>query len=746
MLSWAPCFIAPDGDSDPARVVRMRAALAPAISGDTIVSAVLRLTALGVVEARLDGARIGSSVLTPGWSSYQWRLRYAEHDLDPHLLNAGSVLELDLGAGWYAGRLGFYGSRGLYGERAAAAAELTITYADGSTRVVVTDESWEWAPSPSIRADLYDGQDIDARVGDPATWRAVTTVPTPAASIEPYVGPPIERQEYLEPLRIWYSPSGRLLIDFGQNLVGWLRLSVHGSRGSTIVARHAEVLEGGELAVRPLRTARATDTFILSGGPDVFEPTFTFHGFRYAEITGWTGSTAELHDALRAVVIGSSMRRIGRFSSSHPQLNRFHDNVVWGMRGNFVDVPTDCPQRDERLGWTGDLAVFAPTAVFLFDAQDFLTDWMLDLTAETEHTGGVVPFVVPNMFALERGAESDPVLGSPFPTAVWGDAAVWVPWALFQHDGDKARLGRLYRAMTLHGEAVARVLSADGVWDRGFQFGDWLDPLAPPDDPAASRTPPTLVATASGYRTFGILASAADILGHEADAERWRSIATRVRAGFRSHYVHNGALQIETETAYALAIVFGLLTEGERDTAGARLAALVRANGHRISTGFAGTAYLTEALSESGYVDDAYALLLQTECPSWLYQVEMGATTVWERWDSMLPDGSVNPGEMTSFNHYALGSVADWMHRTVGGIAPLEPGYRRVLIAPRPGPGLEWCETSIELPSGPVRVRWRVVGDLVALTVDTAAPAVVRWRDLADIELPPGHHELTLSR
>jgi alpha-L-rhamnosidase len=219
-----------------------------------------------------------------------------------------------------------------------------------------------------------------------------------------------------------------------------------------------------------------------------------------------------------------------------------------------------------------------------------------------------------------------------------------------------------------------------------------------------------------------------------------------VRAGFRSHYVHNGALQIETETAYALAIVFGLLTEGERDTAGARLAALVRANGHRISTGFAGTAYLTEALSESGYVDDAYALLLQTECPSWLYQVEMGATTVWERWDSMLPDGSVNPGEMTSFNHYALGSVADWMHRTVGGIAPLEPGYRRVLIAPRPGPGLEWCETSIELPSGPVRVRWRVVGDLVALTVDTAAPAVVRWRDLADIELPPGHHELTLSR
>ncbi|MEO6116732.1 MAG: family 78 glycoside hydrolase catalytic domain, partial [Pseudolysinimonas sp.] len=495
-----------------------------------------------------------------------------------------------------------------------------------------------------------------------------------------------------------------------------------------------------------LRSALATDRFTLSGGNDVFEPTFTFHGFRYAEINGWTGSIAELQRAIRAVVIGSAMKRRGRFTTSHPLLNRFHENVVWGMRGNFVDVPTDCPQRDERLGWTGDLAVFAPTAAFLFDSHDFLTDWMLDLTAETEHANGIVPFVVPNMFALEAGAADNPVLGSPLPTAVWGDAAVWVPWALYQSDGDETRLARLYRAMALHGNAVAGVLADDGLWDRGFQFGDWLDPLAPPDDPGAARTPSTLVATASGYRSLDVLAQAAGILGHADDAVRWRRLAARVRSGFRTHFVVDGGLTVETETAYSLAIVFGLLDAHELCSAGERLAQLVRDNGHRIGTGFAGTAYVTEALSNTGHIDDAYGLLLQTECPSWLYPVTMGATTVWERWDSMLPDGSINPGEMTSFNHYALGSVADWMHRTVGGIAPLQAGYRKILIAPRPGPGLDWCDTSLELPSGPVRVRWRVLGETVSLKIDIGAPAVVRWPGSTDIELAPGHHELTLSR
>ncbi len=745
-------FIAPDDHSDPARVVRIRTTIGDDVLGEPadahggIVGATLRWTALGIVEVRLDGRPIDESVLTPGWSSYQWRLRYAEQRIEPERLRAGGTLELTLGAGWYAGRLGFYESRALYGDRPAAAAELTIEYADGKSSHVFTDETWQWAPSSTTSADLYDGQVIDARIGEPEAWGAVEAVPSPAGALEPYVGPPITRQEQILPQHVWRSPSGRLLVDFGQNLVGWLRLSVCGRAGAEISMRHAEVLEADEIGVRPLRTALATDRFILSGGHDVFEPTFTFHGFRYAEITGWTGSMEDLRHALRAVVIGSTMRRTGRFTSSNPLLNRFHENVVWGMRGNFVDVPTDCPQRDERLGWTGDLAVFAPTATFLFDVQDFLTDWMLDLIAETEQTDGVVPFVVPNMFALEPGAADNPVLGSPLPTAVWGDAAVWVPWALYQHDGDTARLARLYRAMALHGDAVARVLDEDGLWDRGFQFGDWLDPTAPPKDPGASRTPTGLVASASGYRSFDLLAQAATALGRTSDSERWRELASRVRSGFRTHFVEESRLTVETETAYSLAIVFGLLDAEELAPAGERLAQLVRSNGHRINTGFAGTAFVTDALSATDHIEDAYGLLLQTQCPSWLYPVTMGATTVWERWDSMLVDGSINPGEMTSFNHYALGSVADWMHRVVGGIAPLEPGYRRILVAPRPGPGLDWCNTTLELPSGRVKVRWRVVDGVVALTVDTVAPAVVRWPGMVDRELPPGHHELTLSR
>jgi alpha-L-rhamnosidase len=405
-----------------------------------------------------------------------------------------------------------------------------------------------------------------------------------------------------------------------------------------------------------------------------------------------------------------------------------HRNVVWGTRGNFLDVPTDCPQRDERMGWTGDLAAFAPSAAFLFDVAGFLGDWLVDLDLEQRAAGGLVPFVVPDVLKYTPPHDVD----EPESTAVWSDAAVWVPWALWQAYADRDALARAYGAMAAHVRRVATLLSDTGLWDTGFQFGDWLDPTAPPDEPFRAKADNGVVATACLHRTARTVAQAAAVLGRGDDAEHFADLADRTRTAFAKHYVgDDGRIHSDAVTAYALAIHFGLLDDRTRELAGDRLAALVAAGGHHIATGFAGTPYVCDALVETGHLDDAYRLLLQRECPSWLYPVTMGATTVWERWDSMLPDGRINPGQMTSFNHYALGAVADWLHRTVGGIAPAEPGYRTVRVAPRPGGGLTWAECSLDTPRGRIAVAWRL-DPSGALDVDVTVPDQVT----AEIDVP----------
>jgi alpha-L-rhamnosidase len=414
-------------------------------------------------------------------------------------------------------------------------------------------------------------------------------------------------------------------------------------------------------------------------------------------------------------------------------LDQLHRNVVWGLRGNVVDVPTDCPQRDERLGWSGDLAVFASTAAFLYDVDAFLRDWLLDLDAEQRAADGRVPFVIPDVL---KYIPQPPGRHTPESTAIWGDAAVWVPWALWEAYGDVDVLAQAYDAMAAHVRRVESLLSPTGLWDTGFQFGDWLDPTAPPDKPADAKADKGVVATACLYRSARLTADAAQILGRAADADSFRALAERTRAAFTEHYVaDDGTVHSDAQTVYALAIVFGLLDEPVRQRAGDRLAALVAESGYRISTGFAGTPFVTDALTATGHLDDAYRMLLQTESPSWLYSVTMGATTVWERWDSMLPDGSINPGEMTSFNHYALGAVADWMHRVIGGIAPAEPGYRTVRVAPRPGGGLTWARTSLETRHGRVAVEWRVLEG--ELEVDVTVPDGVT----AEVDLPDGRRQ-----
>jgi len=745
---WSAAMISPVDDFAGAPLLRTEFALEP--GHGTVRAAELAVSSLGIFEAYLNGRAVGPDVLSPGWSSYEWRLRYRTYDVKD-LLAPSTVLGISLGNGWSRGRLGWNGNRAFYGDRLAVIAQLEVTFTDGHRQLVRTDQRWRAGPSATLANDLYGGQVIDARrAGDGwmhpgaalAGWGGVESLAFDTGRLTPYIGPPVVRHEAVAPVGIWRSPSGRTLVDFGQNLVGWLRFTVQGAAGTEIIIRHAEVLEHGELGVRPLRSAQATDRFVLSGEMDHFEPTKTFHGFRYAEVTGWPAELAA--SDLEAVVVHSDLRRTGYFECSDPMLNQLHANVSWGMRGNFLDVPTDCPQRDERLGWTGDIAVFAPSAVFLYDVDGFLRDWLRDLAAEQQAQDGLVPAVIPDVLKYEPSPSSLAGLG---PIAIWSDAAVWVPWALWQAYGDRAVLADQYTSMTAHARRVESLLSPAGLWDTGFQLGDWLDPQAPPGDPFRAKADSHVVATACAYRTATIVANCAQELARPEDARYFRVLAERVRAAFNQHYVdRNGIIASDCVTVYALAITFGLLDEQLRARAADRLSRLVRENGYRISTGFAGTPYVTDALTQTGHLDDAYRLLLERQCPSWLYPVTMGATTIWERWDSMLPDATINPGEMTSFNHYALGAVADWMHRTVGGIAPLTPGYAAVLIAPQPGGGLTWARSRLETRHGLVDVHWHETGH--DLTVETVIPAgvtgVLRLPGEPDRELACGPQIITV--
>lgn len=718
-VRWKARMISPRAEFNGAPLLRTEYLLAG--SPAEINRATLHFSALGIAAMTLDGIPVTDDLLAPGWSSYEWRLRYRSVDVTG-LMRSRGVLGASLGNGWFRGRLTWTGQRGFYGDRLGLIAQMEVEYVDGRRQLIGTDANWLAGPSATTANDLYDGQTIDARERDESWtglgaelegWATVEELPFDARRLTPYLGPPVRRQQELSPQRIWTAPSGRTLIDFGQNLVGWTRLTVNGESGQRITVRHAEVLDDGELCLRPLRSARATDRFILSGAIDTFEPTMTLHGFRYAELEGWAGELPE--DAIVAVVVHSDLRRIGHFNCSDPLVQRLHDNVVWALRGNFVDVPTDCPQRDERLGWTGDIAVFAPTAAFLYDVDGFLRDWLQDLASE-QHHAGFVPYVVPDVLKYIRPTAVE--LENPNTTAIWGDAAVWVPWALYEAYGDARILHEQYDSMAGHLRRIEGLLSPSGLWDQGFQWGDWLDPSAPPEDPINARANAGVVATACAYRTATIVSEAARLTNNQSDADHFTALARRVRDAFNRHYVlDNGRLLSDVPTVYALAIVFDLLTEPARSSAGERLAALTRKDGYRIGTGFAGTPFVSDALTQTGHVDDAYGLLMQTSCPSWLYPVTMGATTIWERWDSMLPDGSINPGEMTSFNHYALGAVADWLHRVAGGLAPLEPGYARVLVAPRPGGNLVWAKTSLETRWGKVEVAWRLRESCLTLTV-----------------------------
>ena len=729
---WTAQFVSP-------REIGAIGSPAPVLKGvlqlpEGVTRARLYSTAHGIYLPELNGARVGDDELAPGWTAYQQRLRYQTYDVTDLVRSGENKLEFLIGNGWYRGRLGFHGKDALYGDRLAVLAQLEVTTADGEVHVFGSDDTWTAHESAIIADDIYDGQRTDLRrPTGPAT--PVDVLDADLTLLVAPDGPPVRVTDVLPALEITTSPSGKTLVDFGQNVVGRVRLTVRGgAEGDEIVLRHAEVLEDGELGVRPLRTAKATDTYVLAGPDEVIlDSPLTFHGFRYAEVTG----VRDLRVGdLEAVVINSDLRRTGWFESSDELLNRFHENVVWGMRGNFVDVPTDCPQRDERLGWTGDLQVFSPTASFLFDTAGFLTNWLADLAAEQKKDGSV-PYVVPDIFRQPGPA-----------TAAWGDAATIVPWVIYERTGDSGLLARQLPSMRAWVDRMADLAGSDLLWTGGFQFGDWLDPTAPPDNPFRAKADPDVIATAHLARSAEVVAQAAEVVGDAELAREYADLAARVRQAFVAEYTTEGGRVLsDAATTYALALQWALLpTEEQRRRAGERLADLVRTAGFRISTGFVGTPLMADVLADTGHPELAYRLLLQTGCPSWLYAVTMGATTVWERWDSMLPDGSINPGQMTSFNHYALGAVADWMHRRVAGLAPGDPGYRTIVVHPLPTSKLTSASARHLTPYGEAAVSWsRENGQLkLEVTVPVGSRAEVHVPgESTPINVGHGTHEWT---
>lgn len=687
-------------------------------------SARLYITGLGIYEAEINGQPVSEDVLAPGYTSYQYRHVYDTYDVTKLLRSGNNTIGVVVAQGWYGGRLFPLNDVPVelyYGYSLGAQALLRVQMDNGTVVNIPTDGSWKGTnQAPLTDAGIYDGVSYDSRldyaftnwsqpVFDDRTWSAASTLAPLTAELASPDAPPVRRQRTFPPKQITKSPSGKTIIDFGQNFAGWLKLTVKGPAGTNITLQHAEVLQGGELALRPLRTAKATDTLILHGnGTQVWEPRFTFHGFRYAQIDGWPAETPLDSTSIQGVAIWSDLEETGTFQCSNALLNQFHSNVQWSMRSNLVSIPTDCPQRDERMGWTGDAHVFGPTANYLYNTASFWRGWHKDIWSEMSADASMaVPTYVP--LTPPGYAKSDPV-------ALWGDVAIGGPWNLWRAFGDPAMLAEhRVQAKAWLDKGVRRRSEQDGglLWDRSsFQFGDWLDPSSPPSAPGNSSTAKYLVADAYLVRMTELMANISAVLGDDADAQQYRQQHASLRAAYRKAWVaENGNMANHTQTAYVLGIMFDILdAEGHDDGAAARLVDLVRANDHLVDTGFAATWLLGHAMTKAGADADFYAMLLQTKLPSWLYQVVMGATTTWERWDSLLPDGSLNPGDMTSFNHYAFGAVADWMHSRIGGLAPSDggPGWKEVDVSPVPGGGITSAKASFLSGYGKVSTNWHV--------------------------------------
>ncbi len=687
----------------------------------------LYYTARGVCEFHLNGRRYDDQVLSPGWTSFTERLQYVTLDVTDALREGDNVIGAILGDGWYAGHLGFRGGgRGHYGTDPQLLAQLVIETDAGLTHTIVSDASWRWTTGPLLASDIYHGEDYDARLElagwatagyDDRAWEPVVAEPRGDQKLVAKRVEPVRRIEELPAGDITEPRPGVWVIDLGQNMVGWARLRVVGQPGQTITMRFAEMLNpDGTIYTQNLRRAKQTDTYTCrGGGEEVYEPRFTFHGFRYVELTGMPHPPTQ--PTITGIVLHNDMRPTGAFECSHPLVNQLHHNIGWGQKGNYLEVPTDCPQRDERLGWTGDAQVFIRTACFHFDVRPFIEKWMDDV-CDDQHDNGSVTHVAPDVVGGDGAAG-------------WSDAIVIVPWALYQWYGDQRVLARCYEPMVRWIE-YCRDSSAELIRPARL-FGDWLaiDALR---NPGSSVAPRDLIATAYFAYAAGLVAQVADVLGHEDQAKRHRDLREQIKQAFVREFVTPaGRLASHTQTALSIALNFDLLPDtASREKCRTLLLANLSHNDNHLTTGFLGANMLMPAVTDAGAAEVNYDLLLNEDYPSWLMPVVHGATTIWERWDGWRPDRGFQNPSMNSFNHYAYGCIGEWMYRHLAGLThdPERPAYKHAIVAPLIDPKrrFTFAKATLQTPHGELGVNWYLEGDVIHLdaTIPPNTTATIR--------------------
>ena len=706
-----------------------------------VVSARLYICGLGLYEAFINGQKAGDEYLAPGCNKYDSWLQYQTYDVTDLLAEDNEIAVL-LGDGWYKGRFGFQGQKEIFGNTQALICELHAALDNGAEIIIPSDDTWRCGESPVLFSNIYDGETWDASKPLAAELPARLLPDMDTDLLRPRMSPPVRPMLTLRPAAVLHTPAGETVLDMGQEITGFVTFRTAAERGHTYTLRYGEILQDGCFYTDNLRTAKQTFTYICDGQEAWARPHFTFFGFRYIKLEGF-GEEIDLHDFVGCVLY-SDMEQTAFIRTASDKVNRLCENALWGQRGNFVDVPTDCPQRDERMGWTGDIAVFAPTAVFNFDMNRFLDKWLLDVQAEQLPTGGL-----PNTV---------PVQGYGFPATMpkmavawWGDACVLVPWAQYMAQGDAGVLRQMYPTMKKYVNAC-RFWCGFGfgkhryLWEMPgtLGFGDWVAPDVPQMSQWQGRIKWT--GTASLCNTSALLAKIADILGETQDAKHYRALSEKTADAYCSILTDgNGKLLEEFQTAYVLPIYLNMFpTQQIREKAAANLAALAKRNDWCIGTGFPGTPYILFALCDNGQVDAAYHMLLNTKCPSWLYEVKAGATTIWERWDGLdengvCPIGDDGTDKMISYNHYASGAVGDFLYRRIAGIEPTEAGYKTFRVKPILGGGLTSAFAKVRTPYGDASVQWKTAENTFTVTV--CVPVGTR----CELTLPNGTSQILAS-
>ncbi|MCL2472411.1 MAG: glycoside hydrolase family 78 protein, partial [Treponema sp.] len=715
-----------------------------------IKSGRLYTSAKGVYEAFCNGKKAGDEVLAPGFTEYGKRILFQTYDVTDLIKEGSNVLGFMVGPGWYKGDLaGWLGHRNHFGKRTAVIGQLLVEYEDGTKETVVTDASWICGKAPVTFSEIYHGENYDARLEDNwaecgwtdkglhDAWKPVLVESTDLSTLVPADGLPVKEREYFKALSLFTTPGGDRVIDFGQNISGYVRFKVQGNAGDRVKIRHAEVLDPkGNFYTENLRKARQTVEYTLKGGAvETYSPHFTFQGFRYIAVDEWPGSLDK--NAFEAIAIYSDMKIAGSFKSSDTLLNQFVSNVSWSMKDNFVDIPTDCPQRDERLGWTGDAEIFIRSASLIMETAPFFKKWLRDLDA-AQYEDGRVTHVVPDV--LKRIAETDKRITDSAGATAWADAVVIAPWTVYRYFADKKILEEQYPFMKKWVEYIRGVAEDGALFNTGFHFGDWVA-LDAKEGSYFGATPNDLCASAFYAYSTELLAKSAAVLGKADEAVEYKELHHRIVEAFgREFFTPSGRIAARTQTSCILALQFGLCPPHAKQRTLDTYVELLRENNDHLTTGFLGTPFACRVLADNGRADLAYELLFKTDFPSWLYQVTKGATTICEHWDGLKPDGSMWSPDMNSFNHYAYGAVYDWVFTDVGGIDTVEeePGFRKILLKPLLGGNLDWADTSYESPYGKICLRWEKKGG--ELKVDITVPPNTKAQVLL-----PGAREGTIS-